>query len=235
MIVNHSTTLKDELIAAFPTMRENEPLARFTSARIGGPAEYFLEAHSSDDLISFAEWLWARDIPFRVLGGGSNVLVSDNGLPGVTLLNNAKSVNFLVDGMRISIEAESGANLGTIARQAAVKGLTGLEWAAGIPGTLGGAIVGNAGAHGSDMSSVLIKAQVLHRINGKQDLALNDLGFAYRSSMIKSQLGENIVISALLQVSEGNKESIREKMAGFCVDQQGSHPFFLEYFLCFLR
>ncbi|HEX7974819.1 MAG TPA: FAD-binding protein, partial [Anaerolineales bacterium] len=130
-------------------------LARYTAARVGGPADVLLEVRSADELAQAAELLWSADLPFVVIGGGSNLLVSDAGVRGVVLLNHARRVSFAGQADPPTVWAESGANFGLLARQAAQRGLGGLEWAAGIPGTLGGAVVGNAGAHGGDVAGSL--------------------------------------------------------------------------------
>lgn len=223
MLLNVSHSLHDDLRSAFPAIRQNEPLARYSSARIGGPAEWLLEVYSADQLASAIEWFWAHDIPFRILGGGSNVLISDAGMKGVTIINRARNIEFKV-GDEAWLSAESGANLGMIARQAAAKGLSGLEWAAGIPGTLGGAVVGNAGAHDGDMAGVLIKAQVLHREEGRQNLSSDDLGFSYRSSKLKEQLDEMVLLSADLQLEEAAHKKIDEKMDRFLKQRRLSQP-----------
>jgi UDP-N-acetylmuramate dehydrogenase len=152
-----------DLKAAFGTrLREDEPLNRYTSSRVGGPADALLEAHTTDELAEMAFFLWQKGLPFIVIGGGSNILVSDAGVRGVVLLNKARQIRFDEEGDPPTVWAETGANFGLLARQAATRGLTGLEWATGIPGTVGGAIVGNAGAHGNDMSSSLMVAEILH-------------------------------------------------------------------------
>jgi UDP-N-acetylmuramate dehydrogenase len=137
-------------------LMENEPLAKYTSARIGGPADALLIVQSAADLVQVVSMLWTMDVPFEILGGGSNVLVSDAGVRAVVLLNKARKVVFNQDDDPPTVTAESGSNFGAVARQAAQKDLSGLEWAAGIPGTVGGAVVGNAGAHGGDIASSLV-------------------------------------------------------------------------------
>ena len=139
-------------------------LARYTSARVGGPAEVLLVAKSANELAEMVTALWELELPFLILGGGSNVLVSDAGVRGVVVLNRARHVRFSDHDTPPTVWAESGANFGLLARQAAARGLSGLEWAAGIPGTLGGAVVGNAGAFGADLSANLVVAEILHHI-----------------------------------------------------------------------
>jgi UDP-N-acetylmuramate dehydrogenase len=144
--------------------------------------------------------LWELPLPFVILGGGSNILVSDAGFQGVVVLNRARQVHFDAKRELPTVWAASGANLGLIARQAAARGFSGLEWAAGIPGTIGGAVVGNAGAHGGDMAGNLLMAEILHRSNIDSTLeekpmntsdAIQELWpvehfeYSYRSSSIK--------------------------------------------------
>jgi UDP-N-acetylmuramate dehydrogenase len=180
----------------------NVSLARYTSARIGGFADGLLTADSVEDLVSMVSYLWEEEIPFVVLGGGSNILVSDAGVRGLVLLNKARQVKFDVESEPPTVWAASGTNIGVIARQAASRGLSGLEWAAGIPGTIGGAIVGNAGAHGRDVAGNLLLAEILHREiedkrskNGnppmrvirREDWLVDKFDFSYRSSRIKKR------------------------------------------------
>jgi UDP-N-acetylmuramate dehydrogenase len=193
--------LKERFGEKFST---NISLARFTSARIGGPAEGLLMAESIDDLVEMASFLWEKRTPFILLGGGSNVLVSDMGVQGIVLLNKARQVEFDVKSEQPTVWAASGTNFGVVARQAADLGLTGLEWAAGIPGTVGGAVFGNAGAHSGDIASNLIVAEILHRewvesnsTNGnlprmliqRQEWSQERFDFGYRTSLLKKQSG----------------------------------------------
>jgi UDP-N-acetylmuramate dehydrogenase len=138
----------------------NEPLARLTSARLGGAADFLLTAETASELAEMAGFLWQHDIPFLVLGGGSNMLVSDAGVREVVILNHARQVRFDDRGDTPTVLVESGVNFGALARKACARGLSGLEWAIGIPGTVGGAVVGNAGAHGGDMAGNLILAEI---------------------------------------------------------------------------
>jgi UDP-N-acetylmuramate dehydrogenase len=177
----------------------NVSIARFTSARIGGPADGLLTADSIDDLAEMVTFLWEERIPFIILGGGSNVLVSDAGVRGVVLLNKARQLKFELEGDQPSVWAASGTNLGRVARQAAVHGLSGLEWAAGIPGSIGGAVAGNAGAHDGDIAGSLLLAEILHQEivdkkskNGnsptmvihREEWPVDRFEYGYRSSII---------------------------------------------------
>lgn len=185
----------------------NVSIARYTSARIGGLADGLLTANSVEDLEIMVRTLWDHEIPFIILGGGSNVLVSDAGVRGIVLLNKARQVVFDQENEPPTVWAASGSNFGVIARQAAQLGLSGLEWASGIPGTLGGAIVGNAGAHGGDVAGNLLMAEILHREiedkgsrNGnppsmvikREEWRKEKFDFTYRSSRIKRRQFETM-------------------------------------------
>jgi UDP-N-acetylmuramate dehydrogenase len=205
-------------------LREDESLARYTSARIGGPADALLELRSADELVEAVDKLWELDAPFVILGGGSNVLVSDAGVRELVILNHARRLRFESGTQPPSVWAESGTNLGVIARQAAGKGLGGLEWAAGIPGTLGGAVFGNAGAHGGDLASNLLVADILHRNQGRQSLAAADLGFSYRSSRLKQNPGEAVVLAASLKLEPKTEAEIRKEMDAFVAYRRLTQP-----------
>ncbi len=157
--------IKDLSETIVSRLRFDVPLARYMSSRLGGSAEALIEVESVDDLESVVIACWELNIPIKIIGGGSNLLVSDAGVSGLVIVNRARKVRFEIESVPPLVWAESGANFGLLARKAANIGLLGLEWAAGIPGTLGGAIVGNAGAHGGSMAGNLRLAEILHRID----------------------------------------------------------------------
>lgn len=195
------------------------PLARFSAARIGGPADALLEVLTIEELVELLDYCWREAVPYWILGGGSNVLISDLGLRGLVIINRARQVRFNKAGEPPSVWAESGANLGLVARQAAARGLTGLEWAAGVPGTIGGAVVGNAGAHGADMASSLQVAEILHRIemsgtgsSKREDWPVEKLEYAYRTSILKRISGQAVVLAATLSLARAERVEIQAKL-----------------------
>ncbi|MBX3046082.1 MAG: UDP-N-acetylmuramate dehydrogenase [Anaerolineales bacterium] len=209
------------LQAAFgDRLRLDEPVGRLTSARIGGNADALVGVRSADELAQTVETLWQLELPYLVMGGGSNMLVSDAGVRQVVVLNQANKVEF----HESAVWAESGAGLGSLARQAARKGLGGLEWAAGVPGTLGGAVAGNAGAHGGDMAGCLQLATILHHEKGRQDWTLADLGFAYRESWLKRNPGQAVVLSAQLALTPRPEAEIRAEMDTFQAYRRLTQP-----------
>ncbi|NJN43759.1 MAG: UDP-N-acetylmuramate dehydrogenase [Anaerolineae bacterium] len=220
-----STLPLERLQTAFPgRLQFDEPLARYTAALVGGPAEVFLIVDSADELAEAVELLWQDDIPHTILGGGSNVLVSDAGVRGVVILNRARRVEFQLSGQNPTVLAESGANFGSLARQAANKSLSGLEWAAGIPGTVGGAVFGNAGAHDGDMAGNLQVAEMLHRANGREIWPVEKMEFVYRGSVLKETPGETVVLSATLKLEHRAPEVIQEKMNKFLTHRRQTQP-----------
>ena len=218
-----STDLFSRLYAVFGEMVERDvPLAPYTSARVGGPADVLITVRRARELALVARRLWNWEIPFIVLGGGSNVLVADAGVRGVVVLNRSKQVSF--DLANAVAWAESGANLGSLARRAAQQGLAGLEWAAGIPGTVGGAVVGNAGAHGGDTSSVLKVAEILQKDKGKGFFTPDKLGYDYRTSILKQDLGQAVVLSATFQLRRGDPEEIQSEMDEYRAQREKTQP-----------
>jgi UDP-N-acetylmuramate dehydrogenase len=214
-------------------MQVDIPLKRYTAARIGGNADAMVTTNSSEQLVETVRFLWNREIPFIILGNGSNVLISDAGCRQVVVLNRAKQIRFITQSQSPMIWVESGANLGALARRAAEKGLTGLEWAAGIPGTIGGAIVGNAGAHNGDMAGNLVMAEILHldQIDhaGHHDILQENwpverFEYTYRSSIIKRLPGRVVVISAELKIALSTPERVQAKMEEYKTMRHNSQP-----------
>lgn len=212
-------------------LQANVGLARYTSARLGGPADLFLQVDTAEELAQAVGLCWQHDLPLVILGGGSNVLVSDTGVRGLVVLNRARKVRFNQQGEPPTVWAESGANFGVVARQAARRGLAGLEWAAGIPGTVGGAVVGNAGAHGGDMAGNLQMAEILHRNEGKlgdtwtrEEWRVPQFEYAYRSSVLKTQPGKAVVLAALLQLQTAEAEEVIKKMEDLAAYRKRTQP-----------
>jgi UDP-N-acetylmuramate dehydrogenase len=225
MLVKASTLPLDALRSAFgKRLRENQPLARYTSARIGGSADALVDVGDAEELAAAAQYLWDAGLDFIVLGGGSNILVSDAGVHEIVILNQADSIRFAEGSGHPSVWAESGASLGAIARQAAAKGLGGLEWAAGIPGSIGGGVFGNAGAHGGDISGFIKVATILHRKDGRKDWTAKELAYEYRSSWLKRNPEQAVVLSATLALAEKPRAEIREKMDTFQAYRRLTQP-----------
>ncbi|GIV64916.1 MAG: UDP-N-acetylenolpyruvoylglucosamine reductase [Bellilinea sp.] len=205
-------------------LQENVRLANYTAARVGGPADALLVVNSADELEKAVKTLWEWNVPFLILGGGANVLVSDRGYHGVVLLNRAHTIKIHAQSEPPTVWAESGANLGMIARQAALRGLSGLEWANTVPGTLGGAIYGNAGAFGGDMQGNLLMAEILHPQEGKQTWPAEKFGYEYRSSVLKRSGTKAVILSATLKLERSTPQAVKEKMDEFSIRRKQTQP-----------
>ncbi len=204
-------------------LKENVPLAPYTSARIGGPADALLTASSADDLAAIVSWLWREGLEYVVLGGGSNVLVSDRGVRGVTVLNRAKAVRF-ENGDHPSVWAESGVVFSNLANRCAARGLSGLEWAATVPGTIGGAVYGNAGAFGGDMASSLVWAEILTSSGQRERWPVDKMTYGYRTSILKRAEMKAVVLSAELKLQTATKEAVSVKIEQFGERRKATQP-----------
>ena len=211
------------LRAAFgDRLQENVSLAPYTSARIGGPADALITVTSADQIAETIARLWEMDLPYAMLGGGSNVLVSDKGVRGVVVLNRAKGVTF-DSGNRPNVRAEAGVVIANLARRAASHGLAGLEWAAAVPGTIGGAVYGNAGAFGGDMAGSLIQAELLTE-QGREIWPVEKMKYDYRSSILKRQTLKCVVLSAQLRLEHSTKETVSVKIGEFSERRKATQP-----------
>jgi UDP-N-acetylmuramate dehydrogenase len=158
-----------------------EPLAPHTSLRIGGPADFFLKVASQRDLLDAIQVAREKELPVFVLGGGTNLLVADRGIRGVVLQNAWRESK--VDGEIVT--ASSGAELAHVAAVAARAGIEGLEWMATVPGTVGGAVHGNAGAFGSETADVLVDAELVDMNGDTWTATVDELGYSYRTSTLQ--------------------------------------------------
>jgi len=202
---------------------EGEPIAGYTSLRVGGPADALFKAESADELALAARTAWDHNIPFRVIGGGCNLLVSDRGYRGFIILNRARMVTLIDDVEHPRLRAESGATLGVAARKAIKAGWGGLEWAATVPGSVGGAVINNAGAFGGDMQGALLLAEILQQGKSVEAWTSNDMVYAYRKSVLKRNPGP-VVLSAELAVTQSTPDACLEKMRRFLAKRKQSQP-----------
>src|SRR5215217_3975558 len=213
----------DVLYAKFgDKVKENASLTPYTSARIGGPADVLITAESADELARIIKLLQKQELDYLMLGGGSNVLVSDKGVRGVVVLNRAKGVRFH-NGDQPSVTAESGVVFSNLANRCAARGLAGLEWAATVPGTIGGAVYGNAGAFGGDMAGNLIWAELLTE-NGREKFTAEQMGYGYRTSSLKRGELDGIVLSAELRLKNATKEAVTTTIEQFSAHRKATQP-----------
>ncbi|MCB9419428.1 MAG: UDP-N-acetylmuramate dehydrogenase [Ardenticatenaceae bacterium] len=203
-------------------------MSRFTSARVGGLADMFLTVESALELQTAVSLAYTLSVPYFILGGGSNILVSDAGVRGLIIMNKAKTVKYRHSGAHVVCTAESGMNLSSLARQCIAKGLGGLEWAIGVPGTVGGAVVGNSGAHGGDMNSNLLAATIWEPGQGARVYSNEELQYAYRDSTLKREQGQpvprRVVLTAELKLTPEPVEVLMARADGFTAKRKQTQP-----------
>ncbi len=200
-------------------------LADYTTWKVGGPAEWFAEPASRDELMALVRWARAETIPLRLIGAGSNLLISDGGLEGLTLCNR-RLQGSVIDAATGLVEAQAGEPIPTLARKAARAGLSGLEWAVGIPGTVGGAAVMNAGAQGGCTADWLQEVTVLDPNGGDGPFVMqaSELEFAYRHSRLQRE--QLLVLSARFRLSSGHDPAeISRRTSANLLSRTSSQPY----------
>lgn len=217
-------------------IERNQPLAPFTSLKVGGAAEYFASVQRVDSLIKLVRWARSVDLPYLILGGGSNVLISDAGIKGLVIQNRCRQVRVddppccdYPQDLRPFLFAESGAAMAGLARTSINAGLAGLEWAVSVPGTVGGAVINNAGAHGGEVKDTLWDTLILDEHDEIQELKPPQLRYDYRSSSLKrgrvvrAGFGP-VVLSANFRLGPGNRDEMRSKAEGFLAHRRRTQP-----------
>lgn len=201
-----------------------EHLKEYTTIRAGGPAAGLMIISDIDELSHTVGTLWSLDVPFKLLGSGSNLLISDKGYPGIILINRCNRIHIYKEQDPPLVYAETGANLGTMSQMASRAGVGGMEWCNSIPGTVGGAVYGNAGAHGSDVEATLLKADVITRDGGKQTLDVAGMGYQYRSSKFKREGTTVVILSATFHGSHADPEESMQKLEAFTAKRAKTQP-----------
>lgn len=211
-------------------IQKNVPLAPLTSFKIGGPAKFFVEVSSEEEFMAAVEYAQANSLEIFVMAGGSNILVSDEGFSGLVIKLKVKSEKLEVKvqnsppeadqplAEKLTLECWAGDNLSSVVNFCRDKTLTGLEWAAGIPGTIGGAVRGNAGAYGSEMKDSIASVKVFEISNKSETQSSKfkiftneECKFSYRGSIFKENKNL-VVLSCVLELEKGEKAEIEEKM-----------------------
>jgi len=201
----------------------NVPLAKYTTFHIGGPAECLIAARSSEEVQIVLRFGKKYQVPVHILGNGSNLLVDDAGVEGIVLYIGRRMQEIIVNGTEII--AEAGARMALVARAAAEAGLTGLEFSYGIPGTIGGGAIMNAGAYGGELSQVITKVEAFDTEGEFCVLQGDDLCFGYRKSTLKTH--GYIVTKVYMSCEYGDKEAILARMADLGAQRRSKQP--LEY------
>jgi len=195
-------------------------LAPLTSFKIGGPADYFFVAKNKKGLIKAVKWAQKEDCLFFILGRGTNLLISDNGFPGLVIKCAFSKISFSSK----KIEVEAGVPLAQILQFSIKNNLTGLEWLVGIPGSIGGAIYNNVGAFGHSIEEIVKKIKFLNIKNFEiKTISDADCDFRYRQSIFKKHK-ELIILSAELKLGKGKKEEIRKKIKEYLNQRRKTQP-----------
>lgn len=218
-------SLREKLMQVLPEggLREKEPMSRHTTFHAGGPADYFAEPQNADQLAEVICICREKGVPYAVIGNGSNLLVGDLGYRGVVISIGKAFGEITVEENRIC--AGAGALLASVARNALAAELAGFEFAAGIPGSVGGAVVMNAGAYGSEMKDVMVSATVLTQDGKVVKIPSGELELGYRTSCIPKK--GYVVLGAEFVLEKGNPAQIRERMEELAGKRREKQP--LEY------
>ena len=201
----------------------NEPMSRHTTFRIGGPADYFLVPSTYEEIGAILKICKEEQVPYFILGNGSNLLVSDAGYRGVIIQLFRNMSEITVEGN--TIRASAGALLSGIAAAAKNESLTGFEFAGGIPGTIGGAVVMNAGAYGGEMKDVLKEVTVMTKEGEILKIQAENLELGYRTSIVKK--ADYLVLEAVISLEKGDQEAIKARMRELTEQRVSKQP--LEY------
>lgn len=201
----------------------NEPMSKHTSFKIGGPAECLIKIKTTEELKSILEFTVKKNIPLTIIGNGSNILVSDEGIKGIVL--KIEIDTFVINKETAHLKIGSGVKLAFIAQKCLKQELAGFEFASGIPGTIGGAIRMNAGAHGREMKDVITtitymdREGIIHKINNEE------AKFEYRKSLFAQK--DYIILEVEMQLEKGNSEEIQSKMTEYATYRKEKQP--IEY------
>ena len=218
----------EELITELKTIapvRLDEPLARHVTFGIGGPADIFVTVRSADELARAVIATRRAAAPVFILGSGSNILVGDGGIRGVVIDNQAKATRIEPHDRGATVFAESGTSFAALARSLARDGYSGIEWAAGIPGTLGGAAVYNAGAYDGSLGDVLVAVTLLHASGETRTLPASELKLGYRTSaLLRGEMPGAVVLSLELAVARGDAATAQARIADLDRARLGAQP-----------
>ena len=217
-------------------IQRNVPLAPLTTMKVGGPAEYYATVHTTDQLLKLVRWARGVALPYFILGGGSNILISDAGILGLVIENRCRQVRVdeapccqFPQDERPYLMAESGAAMAGAARVSVRSGLQGLEWAVSVPGTVGGAVIGNAGAHGGEIKDTLDYALLVDEQGDVQEYKNVDFQYAYRDSTLKRRQPlvagfKAVVLSANFRLQRGDPTAINSRAEQFLHHRRRTQP-----------
>ena len=193
------------------SVKIDEPMKKHISFKVGGPADFLVKPKTEEELAKVIKFAKEENIPYLVIGNGSNLLVKDGGIRGIVIELSDNFNDFEIEGN--IIKAQSGALLSILGRNALRNSLTGIEFAAGIPGTLGGALAMNAGAYGGEMKDVVKSVRLMDTDGNIVEFTNEQMEFEYRRSILSRT--DYIVLSAVMELKEGNADEIKEVMADY--------------------
>lgn len=215
-----------DLRKELPRVRQNVPLANHTTFLIGGPARYFFIAKTSEDIRQAVEAAKKVGVQYFLLSGGSNVLMSDKGFSGLVIkIQNTKYQISWPDRQNTSVVAESGVLMKTLVRETTQRGLQGFEWAGGLPGTVGGAVRGNAGAFEGETKDCVVEVELLDAKGNKKTFSAKQCAFGYRDSVFKQK--GYVVLRVTFQLQRGNAKELWQTVKEHIHYRDTRHP--LEY------
>ncbi|MEG0857094.1 MAG: UDP-N-acetylmuramate dehydrogenase [Terrisporobacter sp.] len=201
-------------------IKVEEPMKKHISFRVGGPADFLVKPKTEEELSKVIKFAKKGNIPYLIIGNGSNLLVKDGGIRGIVIELSDNFNNYEIEGK--VMKAQSGALLAILGRNALKNSLTGLEFAAGIPGTLGGALAMNAGAYGGEMKNVVKSVRLMNTDGDIFELSNEDMKFEYRKSILSKE--DYIVLSAVMELQEGNCDEIKKIMEDYANRRTTKQP-----------
>ena len=212
-----------EKIVSKDKIYENELMSNYTSFKIGGPAEYLIKIQTPEELKEILKIIKNQEVPLTIIGNGSNILVSDSGIKGIVLKIEINT--FELNTQTAHLKVGSGVKLGFIAQKCLKSEITGFEFASGIPGTIGGAVRMNAGAHGKEMKDVITSVTYMDRNGDVFTIQNEEARFEYRNSLFANK--DYIILEVEMQLEKGNSEEIQVKMTEYATYRKEKQP--IEY------
>lgn len=224
--MNIEKTIKEAgLKISSEKIKYNEEMKKYTTFKIGGPAECLIKIDNTEDLKEILNLAQEKQILLTILGNGSNVLISDNGIEGITLIIKIEKLEIEENGDKVKVTVGAGEKNAKIARIFLNQEISGFEEISGIPGTIGGAIRMNAGAHGKEMKDIVKKVKVISYQGKEKEFTNEEMKFEYRRSMLKEE--KYIVTEVELELTKGKKEEIQAKMEEYKTFRKEKQP--IEY------
>ena len=203
----------------------DEPMAKHTSFKIGGPADVFIKVDNIEELKETLDLSKKNQIPLTIIGNGSNILVTDKGIRGITAKLNLKDIEIKNENNKQIIKVEAGVPVGLLAQKLLKEEITGFEELSGIPGTIGGAVIMNAGAHGKELKDILKKVTAMDYNGNIHEFTNEECQFSYRNSRFQKE--KHIILQATLELEKGNSTEIKEKMDEYMQFRKEKQP--IEY------